>query len=189
MTTTDLTTVAALYAAQSDNPDYDPPRYVDSAYAHAGSYYRHRAAELMQGLTVVLTDNPEPYATAYDQATDVARGNFKVSTAHCDHTHWDTMTNVSYRIVHDLIGHAPTSTTQGVPRNVPAFTVAGEIQAWYNQLEYLQANDASNTIIAVSFSETVGQLAYAATRGDFPTHQRGILLPTNPFAPIHDDRP
>ena len=185
MYTHKITDLADEYA----NYLYNSPT-VGEYYKHAGEWYRYTAANLQEkhDLTISLVSNPEPYDTAADQAADVQRnGVFKVSTAHCDHPYWDTFTNVAYRIVHDLIGHNALTTT--TTTTVPEFDVAGELQAWANQLDHLrQKTRDDHKIIAVSFSETVGQLAYAAVNDGFPGKQRAGLMFFNPYYTITDDR-
>lgn len=176
-----ITDVAADYIRAKSRPITTAEA---QAYDEAAIYYRRRASELQSThkLTITMTDDPDPYPTAEAQAYDLrVHQNFRVSTAYCHHEVFDTYTNVAYRIVHDIVGH-------GMLPDGPAFTVAGELTAWSHQLNTMQRDNVSDRVINVAFTETVGQLAYAALTGDFPSFQRARLLSTRTTDQIRDDR-
>jgi hypothetical protein len=149
------------------------------SWAHLAAYVTERLAlHLCKGLLIIPTPDPEPYASATAQGVDIARNKrLRVSTAYCDHPIWPAHVNVAYRVWHDVEGHGPG------PDAFP-FTVAGELLAWE-----LSAGDLPAAALPAAFTETVGQLAYAAVTGDFG-EQRAVIPPAHWLtATIVDDRP
>lgn len=123
------------------------------------------------GLIIAETAQPEPYASAQDQADDIHRGRFIVSTAHSDHPLWDIPTNVAYRVWHDVAGH-------GSGRPAPAFNRYGELEAWRRQLSHPLSVSLRPMARSAAFTETVGQLAAAVRLGDFTDQRCGHLFAT-----------
>ena len=150
-----------------------------SSWVHLAAYVTERLAlHLCAGLQIIPTADPEPYATAADQGLDIATNlRLLVSTAYCDHPIWPAHVNVAYRVWHDVEGHGPGA--YALP-----FTVDGELRAWERS-----APDLPAAALPAAFTETVGQLAYAAVTGDFG-EQRAVLPPARYLtATIVDDRP
>ena len=173
-----ITELAAVYDLAPD--DRSPENIY--LWRDLGAYCRTWATNWLTqtGTALTLTTDPEPYAEAADQAADISlNGHFAVSTAHCDHPVWDTLTNVSYRIWHDVSGHGTD------PYTACPFTVAGELAAWRRS-----APDLPTFLLPAAFCETVLQLAYAGVAGDFG--EQKLIRPTFTTAqmlgPIEDDR-
>ena len=182
---TTITSLARGYA-QLHNLYEHPTAAARRAYDEAGAFYRTHAERLIRyyDLDVTITSRPDPYPTAEAQFHDLIHGRITITSAYSRHNCWDPFTNVAYRIVHDVVGHRPTP---GSP-TVPDFTVAGELVAWRQQLDELVLHQVGIDIINVSFTETIGQLAYAAVYHDFPEEQRGFIMYNEPFRAIIDDR-
>jgi hypothetical protein len=124
----------------------------------------NRTAEALKGaLDVRYTPNPEPYATAYDMLTDIARGRIVVSTANSEHPVWSLSDNVNFRLVHDVVGHGTTGA---------GFDWGGEWTAYERHLSTVVSPRARQAL----FTEAVGQVAYALVNGGF-TEQKVALLP------------
>lgn len=185
-----LTDLADFYASTPTTPHH----YDVARWHQAATYFRRQAADIIQerGLRVTLTPDPEPYDTAHMQAYDVMyHRHIAISTAHCDHPVWDMFTNVAYRIVHDVVGHAPSPNKPPTASNTPQFDVKGELEAWANHLAHMQQHHTPPNIIRVAFCETVLQLAYAATHHDFhPTQPitSARHIPIQTMSTIIDNR-
>lgn len=164
--TPNLSTIAADFAEIIDRPTTHAERM---AWRTAARYYAAKADFIRRRLAYVPTDDPEPYADAEAMAADIRRGYVRISTAFCDHETWTPAENMNFRLVHDVIGHCTT-----VARPYP-FTVQGETLAWQAQRADLLRDYRAGLIDqvewlaigAVSFTEAIGSLAYAAVTGDF----------------------
>lgn len=178
MTPNTITELAEDYASllASTTP---PHPHTIAAWHDLGRYVTLQADTIRSDVYVTITPNPEPYATAADQAADLRQGRLVISSAHCDHPVWSPATNIAYRIVHDVYGHG----LDGAP-----FTVAGELEAWSRQLRIMQHHRTPEPVVAAAFTETVGQLSYAAVHGGFPAVQRIGFMVAFPTAPTIDDR-
>lgn len=121
------------------------------------------ADRLKAALDVRYTPRAEPYPTAYDMLTDIARGRIVVSTANSDHPVWTLEENTAFRLVHDVIGHGTTGS---------GFDWDGECRAYDKHWSVLESAHSR----AALFTEAVGQVAYALVNGVF-TVQKVALLP------------
>lgn len=91
--------------AYSKAPVYDPKAASAWKELAQDSVARHRVLE--QHLTIKVVPEGEPYASAKEMADDIHKNqNFLVSNAHCEHPVWTVDENVSFRVVHDVMGHA-----------------------------------------------------------------------------------
>lgn len=105
---------------------------------------------------------PEPYSNAQFMFWDIGEYNrFSVSTANSDHPLWTITQNVSFRIVHDVLGHWPVRA---------AFDWAGEVQACIEH-----ASHHSELAQRALFSECLGQSAFCTVYGYFGPQK--IVLP------------
>lgn len=179
-----ITEIAAAYANLPDTTNLDDLL----AWQTAARFFADRALDFRKGNVITITDDPDPYPDATEQARDMLANRFTVSTAYSDHPYWSVGQNVDYRIVHDMVGHMPLANDPTNPDNAPAFNVAGELHAWRQQLDDMVRHGASPTVIDVAYCETMGQLAFAAVTGDFLPRQKAGILPFNPFDTIRDDR-
>lgn len=97
-----LPQIAEAYAKA---PVYDPKAASAWKELAQDSVARHRVLE--QQLTIKVVPDPEPYASAKEMADDIHKNqNFLVSNANCEHPIWSVDENVSFRVVHDVLGHA-----------------------------------------------------------------------------------
>ncbi len=91
--------------AYSKAPVYDPKAASAWKELAQDSVARHKV--LAEHLTIKVVPEGEPYASAKEMADDIHKNqNFLVSNAHCDHPVWSVDENVSFRVVHDVMGHA-----------------------------------------------------------------------------------
>mgnify|MGYP001588080430 CR=1 FL=1 len=139
------------------------PEYRGGLWRVAGAYFRARADVLRSRFTIAETTEPEPYGTAAEQAADLRRGLFLVTSAYSEHPVWNVETNVAFRICHDIDGHGKVGR---------AFDPDGEVEAYRATLEHLPT-----PLRPVVFCESIGQLAATIANGRFPT-QRTVLFPT-----------
>lgn len=122
-------------------------------WARFARYNASEANILRRTLTIIETDNPEPYASSIEQSADIGRGVFYVSRAFCTHPVWTVSQNVDFRIAHDILGHHAIG---------GGFDRAGEIAVYRYSLGVVPAE-----FHAALFTESIGQLAYAVASGDF----------------------
>lgn len=117
------------------------------------SWNLDRADRIGQSIDIIVTDDPEPYATSADQSADIIAGRFLVSRAHCDHPVWTVDENVAFRIIHDIEGHHAIGA---------GFDRRGEILVYVHSLAHTPVD-----YWPCLFTESIGQLAYAVAHGDF----------------------
>lgn len=128
-----------------------------------------RAQKIQRELDVQVTDDPEPYPDAVTMVNDIDSGHFVVSRANCDHPVWSVNENISFRIVHDVLGHGgATSDTFGVA----GFDWHGENRACAVHFPLLP-------VVArhALFVECVAQTGYACARGEFGPQKVGLIVP------------
>lgn len=161
----------------------EPDEHTAQVYRKAATWLRSQAFELqlVTGLHLRTTPNPEPFASAAHQAA-YARQDHElwISAAHCDHQVWNAADNIAARYIHDVTAHAVLDTTIP-PKDVPDFSTTGELTGWTRTYDWLQSQDAPRYVYSVLFSEFVGQTCYLHHYGTFPTtdigQQPAILLP------------
>jgi hypothetical protein len=115
-------------------------------------------------VSILRTSNPEPYSSAYEMIRDIGSGLIKVSTANCEHPLWDEETNIQFRVVHDVIGHASTGA---------GFDFIGEYRAYEKHAEKTIHPLARLAL----FTEAVGQVCAALDLGGF-IEQKCAILPS-----------
>lgn len=121
------------------------------------------ADKLKGSIEVSYTPHAQPYPTAYAMLAHLAQGRIIISTANCDHPVWTLEQNTAFRLVHDVVGHGATGS---------GFDWDGECRAYDKHWGILESHRSR----AALFTEAVGQVAYALTRGHFTT-QKVSLLP------------
>lgn len=126
---------------------YDPK--AAAAFHELGQDSVRRYNQLKQHLNITETDDPEPYRNAQEMIEDIQkRRKLNVSRANSDHPIWDTPTNVAFRAVHDVLGHAVSGGN---------FDWQGENAACAAHFPLLSEN-AQKAL----WSECIGQTGYAA---------------------------
>lgn len=125
-------------------------------------------------LKVDVTDDPEPYPDAVAMVNDIARGHFVVSRANCDHPIWSVNENISFRIVHDVLGHHAASIPNPVVGwdAVAGFDWAGENRACSVHFPLLPA-----VARPALFTECIAQTGYACAKGEFGPQKVGFIRP------------
>lgn len=142
----------SLAEAYANAPVYDPK--AAPAWKELAEDSRRRADEVRKQIRVEVTDHPEPYANAHEMQEDIHKNrHFSVSRANSDHPIWSPEDNVNFRIVHDVLGHAPAGGN---------FDWTGETQACGMHLPLL--SESAQKALA---TECLGQTAYAAHYRDF----------------------
>lgn len=130
-------------------------------WAELGELCVRQAEMLGARYQIIRLDDRDPYATAAEMYADIDRGVYKVTSLHSHHPVWDVDTNVAFRVVHDLTGHATSRSD---------FSLKGEVLAYQNQCaqtpEYLWP---------VLFTEIVAQSAYANVHHLFGEQKVGFL--------------
>ncbi len=158
---TDLQAIGHEYLSPHEAPD----AAIVADWKAFANWTTIRARQISSRLYIELTDNPEPYATAEEQAEDIASGHFTVSTANSEHPIWSVQQNVNFRIWHDVEGH--TGWVDGAPvagAPVYGFDRAGEVAAYNRSVETLPYN-----LKPVLFVESMGQLGGLIVSGTFPS--------------------
>lgn len=143
-------------------PMYDPEAV--PAWQELADNSMRRAAEIRKRLNVEETPNPEPYGghEPWNQMfDDINRGQFKVSSAFCEHPIWTPEQNMAFRTVHDVEGHYPTGGD---------FGWEGENKACGAHFPTLSPN-AQRALM----TECLGQTGYAIARGGFGPQKVGFM--------------
>ena len=137
ITTTRISTVrqiAAEYLTLStDFTDYELSAWTDLSRWNWNNY---AAAAELAGITEMSVRPGQPYANAHEQAAAMATGELVVSSDHCEHPIWSPAQNITYRAVHDLVGHREHN------GYIPPFTIAGELAAWNRQRAFMIEHEA-----------------------------------------------
>lgn len=90
--------------AYSKAPLYEPKAAI--SFMALGRDSEHRAKALMQHLEITIVNNPEPYSSPEKMFDDIRkRRKLEVSRAGLEHPIWSANQVISYRIVHDVLGH------------------------------------------------------------------------------------
>jgi hypothetical protein len=105
-----------------------------------------RANMIKKVLDVETTHEPVPYPDGYDMAKDIQKGKIKVSLADLKHPIWTPMQHMDHRLVHAVLGVAPSG---GVANWV------GVNQAASHHMPYL-----SDLAKHALFTEHIGHKAY-----------------------------
>lgn len=112
-----------------------------------------RARHIRTQLTVLETREEDPYPDSAAQSEDILSGRFLVSSANCDHPAWTPDENISFRIVHDVLGHHQLRA---------AFDRTGEIAVFRWQLSWTPIY-----FKPILFTESLGQLSILWLTGAF----------------------
>lgn len=145
-----LPLIGIEYARQDAATVSDDDRKLWQAFA---TYNVATADAIRRSLTVIETDNPEPYADSDAQSADIRRGVFYVSRSYCDHPVWTVDENVAFRIAHDVHGHHAIGA---------GFDRQGEVDVYRYSLA-----SVPERFHRALFVESIGQTAYAVAAGDF----------------------
>lgn len=141
--TTDLAAIAEAY---SKAPLYEPKAAI--AFMELGRDSEHRAKTLMGHLEITMTNNPEPYPSPEKMFDDIRkRRKLEVSRAGLEHPLWTPNQVISYRIVHDVLGHCASG---------GGFDWEGENQAFA-----AHAAIVPHTAQQALFTESIASTAYA----------------------------
>ncbi len=147
---------ARRYAAA---PLFDPAAV--PAWRELAALCARDAALARATLSVIVSDDSEPYPDAAAMCDDIRAGRFIVSRAHSTHPLWTAEQNVDFRIAHDVFGHY----------------LSGGDFGWTGELAACGAHSGRLTPLARLALETecLGQTGFAIARGTFPPQKVGLL--------------